>query len=600
MINLPIFTQQMHQISDIKASLMPLSFCDPLIVNISLVQNFLNYRLIQLIIALCLLLIGIVAGIIITKKNLIPLVNNKCGAIPICKVPSPSEYLLSEILETLNAFSTPLDLLSEIEFDKKKQYYMNMLNNLLNKSNSIVEQLLFYETSKRQTINPILIEGNLVDFISGCIKGRQEDFEKHLITTKVFSPSTPVNAWYAPSALKAVINILISTCIKFAQHKSSFHIRNLYLGSNFFEIKFTYSGVTLPQEFCNILQVKSKEFNGEKTFSISPELFHFGLSKILTDSISAKLAIRQNNSQTSIILTFPTKLENFAQFDLINEIRKSNNKVNTNKGDNINYVAAKVQDLEYGGSDISILVVEDDESIRNMLINELNNYYITIEASNGQEGWDLCRRILPDIIISDLKMPKLNGLEFCELVKNTQETNHIPFILLTVQDSTESRVKGLKQGADSYIIKPFKLDEVKLRIKNILKLRDQQKAIFLREFNINTDGSNDEPGENSFLKRSIDVIYKNINNEDFGPDEFAKEMAVSRALLYKKIHSVSGFSVSIFIRKIRMKKAVELLKSESLSIAEISYKVGFSDPSFFSKCFKEEYKVSPSKYRENR
>jgi YesN/AraC family two-component response regulator len=243
-----------------------------------------------------------------------------------------------------------------------------------------------------------------------------------------------------------------------------------------------------------------------------------------------------------------------------------------------------------------LLVVDDNQDIRSFIKQSLGESYYIYEAENGEQALKIAKKIIPNIIITDLMMPVMDGVAFCNKIKSTQETSHIPVIMLTAKMSQEWEIEGLKTGADAYIRKPFDMELLELKIKNILKQREEMRRRFNREITLQPNEITVTSVDERFLKKAIEVIEKHMANTEFNVELFVKEMALSRSNLYLKIKELTGFSSSEFIRNIRLKRAMQLLEQSDLSVKEIMYMTGFNTASYFSKCFKKQFGEIPSKY----
>jgi YesN/AraC family two-component response regulator len=244
----------------------------------------------------------------------------------------------------------------------------------------------------------------------------------------------------------------------------------------------------------------------------------------------------------------------------------------------------------------TLLIVEDNKELQNYLFNYFNDIYNVIIASNGIEGLELTMKHNPNIIISDLMMPKMNGVEMCKKIKTDINTSHIPVIILTAKSGLENEKEGLETGADEFILKPFNIENLKLRIENILRTKQSWVKKFRSDSGSNTWKELSNKLDQNFLEKSINIIKKNIDNPDFSVEIFAIEIGMSRSALFKKLKAITGQSTSEFIRIVRLKKAAKLLKSAEYSITEVIFMVGFSDPKYFRTCFKKLFGKNPSEY----
>ena len=250
--------------------------------------------------------------------------------------------------------------------------------------------------------------------------------------------------------------------------------------------------------------------------------------------------------------------------------------------------------------DHTVLIVDDNADVRAYLRNILQNQYQINEAADGQQGLTLANEIVPDLIVSDVMMPVMNGLEFCHRVKDNTATSHIPVILLTARAMSHHQIEGYESGADAYITKPFSADLLLARISNLLASRIKLKALFTATNKSEGNGSVTENTneqvikEDAFFKKFRDFVEHNMTDSDLSVETIGAELGLSRVQLYRKIKALTGLSPVELLRKARLQKAKELIKSTDKTIAEVAYEVGFTAPSYFTKCFKEEFGISPS------
>jgi len=243
-----------------------------------------------------------------------------------------------------------------------------------------------------------------------------------------------------------------------------------------------------------------------------------------------------------------------------------------------------------------MLIVEDNMDVRQFIRSHFNSYYKIIEANNGAEGLTRATEAVPDIIISDIIMPNMDGYELCKRLKNDERTSHIPILLLTAMHSKEHELKGLATGANDYITKPFDVSVLQAKVENLLSIRDSMKERFASTMVLEPTNIVITSPDERFLKKAIDVVEANMSDSEMDIEGFAQKVGVSRMQLYRKLHALTDMTVKEFIRHIRLKRATQLLVQQKLNISEIAYEVGFKDLSHFRKCFKREYGMSAKEY----
>jgi DNA-binding response OmpR family regulator len=241
----------------------------------------------------------------------------------------------------------------------------------------------------------------------------------------------------------------------------------------------------------------------------------------------------------------------------------------------------------------TILIVEDNVDLRNYLKNELKNEYKVIVAENGQVGLDLALQKFPDLILTDVIMPVMNGLDLCKNIKTNLKTSHIPLLMLSAKELIKDKLEGIDSGADMYLSKPFDMSILKSSLAQLITSRQ---IMFNKFYNGITKNANAKTTtlDNEFIQKTLSFINENISETELSVEILASKVFLSRSQLYRKIKTLTGVSVNEFIRNVRLEKAKELIKLGNNNINEIGYKVGFSSPSYFTKCFKEKFGYLPT------
>ena len=243
----------------------------------------------------------------------------------------------------------------------------------------------------------------------------------------------------------------------------------------------------------------------------------------------------------------------------------------------------------------TVLVIDDNTDIRQYERTLLQDEYVVLEAADGKEGLAVALKEVPDLVICDVMMPVMDGLEFTKQLKTNTATSHIPVIMLTAKNLEEHRAEGYEHGADSYITKPFHSKVLLARIENLLRQRQLLKHLYqgTKETEKEISESHLEDRDKQFLKQLQAIIQKNLSDSEFGVEDMGQQIGLSRVQLYRKVKAMTGSSVVDLLRKARLAKARRLLETRSMSVSEVAYEVGFSAPSYFTKCFKEEYGMLP-------
>ncbi len=246
----------------------------------------------------------------------------------------------------------------------------------------------------------------------------------------------------------------------------------------------------------------------------------------------------------------------------------------------------------------TILIVDDNEDIRSYLRVLLAGQYYVIEASDGQNGLRLAKESVPDLIVSDVMMPVMDGLTFCSKIKEDEVTSHIPVILLTARSDESQRIEGYEHGADAYITKPFNDHLLLVRISNLLQARRQKKNDEAKQMLSAEDIQTDEPGERMFLERFKKAAKSHIGDANLRMDDLGSELSLSKVQMYRKVKALTGKTPAEVLREMRMQKAYSLLKQTDKTISEVAAEVGFSIPGYFSACFKKQFGINPTELRD--
>ncbi len=243
-----------------------------------------------------------------------------------------------------------------------------------------------------------------------------------------------------------------------------------------------------------------------------------------------------------------------------------------------------------------VLIIEDNEEVRDFIRLCLEQDYTILIAQNGKEGWEQAITILPDLIITDIMMPEMDGNELCRNLKEDERVSHIPVIMLTAKAAVEQQVEGLENGADVYLTKPFSIQVLQSYIKALLKSKKLQQQHYSQKVFLEPTAVEIGTVDKKFMERLMGVIEQKMDDADFGIEDLAREIGMSKAVLYKKFNALVHIPIGEFIKTLRLKKAALLLEHDSFNISEVAWQVGFSDRKYFSKEFKKYFGKSPSEY----
>ncbi|MGM9747359.1 MAG: two-component regulator propeller domain-containing protein [Candidatus Cryptobacteroides sp.] len=317
------------------------------------------------------------------------------------------------------------------------------------------------------------------------------------------------------------------------------------------------------------------------------------LSKYIVNHHKGQISVESRlNFGSKFKVTLQKGSSRFADSEINLDYRNSDDLSNYEPIDKFKDVVRTEQEAK----DVTILVVDDNDQLRKYLYELLSTEYNVLTADNGMRAYEIAIAEQPDLILSDIVMPQMSGIELCRRIKENESTSHILVVLLTARDLVSSEIDSWKTGADGFITKPFHIGVLLSRIENLICSRDKMRKLFNSTVEVNPSQVTVVTSEERLVKKCLDAIEANIDDPDFGVEELSAAVGISRAQLYRKISSITGLSTIQFIRSIRLKRAAQILSQDDSSVSDVMYAVGFNSLSYFSKLFKEEFGCMPKEY----
>jgi signal transduction histidine kinase/ligand-binding sensor domain-containing protein/DNA-binding response OmpR family regulator len=322
------------------------------------------------------------------------------------------------------------------------------------------------------------------------------------------------------------------------------------------------------------------------------------LTKNLVDIHYGDIQVKSEKWQgTTFTVAIPIEKENYESKEIVDSLYAENNfmaPLNTLE----DWKEIKNEKEEKKGSQKmpAVLIVEDNSDVRLYIKEEIKSEYHILEAENGKEALVLAQKNNIDLIVSDIMMPEMDGLELCKQMKSNLETSHIPIILLTARTTDNYKLKGLEIGADDYVFKPFNATILSARMKNLIETRKLLKQRFSKELSITPKEVTVTSPDEKFLTKALEIVEKFMTDSEFNVDRLVEEVGMSRSVFYRKLKNLTGQSANDFIKTMRLKRAAQILRQNKLTISEVSYEVGFNDPQYFSKCFSKQFGLTPSQF----
>lgn len=513
--------------------------------------------------------------------------------------------IIHEIRTPLTLIIGPIKILEEEQAsDPWLKRQLEVMKGSTNRLMRLVEQLLDFQKHEMGNVLIRVREMHLEAWLEAIAADFQSYAVSRRIDLEVMPSARPTYLWMDPDEMEKVFHNLLINAFKFTPTGGKIRISTRPGSENHISILVEDNGIGISAEetdriFRRFYQAGNPHNQG---FGIGLALcksiveLHHGT--IVAESAEAGKA---ENSFTRFVITLPLgkdayRPEEITDWkDLPAPLRRDFPSEENLSPDQAG-TAPGAADKAPGGVPL-ILVIEDQDDIRSYLRDLLSGRYEIAEAANGAAGWELASTILPDLIISDISMPFMDGIALTNLVKTDERTNHIPVILLTAYDSLQQQLKGLEKGADDYIAKPFHPKVLLTRVRNLLRIREELKEKFRHKVRLEPTEPDASPHPDSiFLQKLMQVIEDNISNPEFNLAGLVLEMGMSRPVLFRKIKMLTDCSVMDLVRSVRMKKAEMLLKQKTMSVSEVAFAVGFNDPKYFSKSFRSQFGKTPSDY----
>tara|TARA_R110002012_G_scaffold283304_1_gene473507 strand:- start:24730 stop:28725 length:3996 start_codon:yes stop_codon:yes gene_type:complete len=502
-------------------------------------------------------------------------------------------------------FRTPLTLilspLTELvqreDFSAKISYQLNSIERNTKRLLNLINQLLDFRKADHGLLKLSVAEGNFVRFASEVFLYFKEAAKAKNISYKFKSNFEEINFLFDRNKMEIVLCNLISNAIKYCDSGDAI-VLEISQEENGCHISLKDTGLGMNSENLDKIFDRFYQIQSAETARVVGSGLGLSFSKKIVELHNGEIKVKSklNKGTTFSIL-------------LSMDVNLYQNNLDTSflKTDDISaYTTNKINLLPVGSHptahEHSILIIEDNFEIREYLKSLLFDFYDVIEARNGQEGYEVATREMPDLIISDVMMPEKDGITLCKELKNQITTSHIPIILLTARTSTVFEISGLQTGADDYVTKPFNPNVIKARIVSLLENRKKLREHLLNKvrFEPTTSEIDFEDPENAFIQKAILLVEKNLQNQEFGIEIMVNELFMSQSTLYRKIKSLTGLSLTGFIRSIRLKKGAQIILSSDMKLSHVAYEVGFNDYKHFKKSFKAQFNCLPSEYKQKK
>lgn len=504
-----------------------------------------------------------------------------------------------ELLTPLTIISCMIDDIETMTKQKVAQFGIMRANT--NRLKRLLQQVLDFRKMESGNMKLRVTNGDISSFIRDiCYNNFGPLLEKKKIQFLFESEPVQIFGYFDADKVDKIIYNLLSNALKYTPEGGEIKVclkrlRQDNISSVSIVIKDSGVGI-LPEEISKIFTrfYNNKKIETGQTNGIGLSLTH-DLVEIHYGKISVDSKLNEGSVFTVIL---PLDKSVFSETELDNGLIGV---INDSDKNNMESNSQDIIELEEfpEKENVNLLLIEDNEDILYALKNILQKRYNILTATNGSIALNIIKDNDIDIIVSDVMMPEMDGLEFCRKIKSDINTSHIPVLLLTAKNSVEDRIECYDAGADGYISKPFDIKLLKSRINNFLTNRQEKQKEFKSNAEINISTLNYPSLDEEFLNKAVKIIEEHLADTSFDVDIFAEKMNMSKSSLYRKIKTMTGLPPNEFIRNIRLKHACLMLKDKAISISEVAYSVGFTDPRYFATCFKTEFEMTPTEYQKS-
>ncbi len=516
-----------------------------------------------------------------------------------------------EIRTPLTLILGPLENLLRQRKDEPRLYHKLLgIKHNADRLLRLVNQIIDFRKQETGKLNLHAAEGNIIKFIREIKLSFNDQAESRGIDFELQTDLSELKVWYDRDELEKVFYNLISNAFNHTPNDGRISV-SISAGptindgpkNEYVRIDVEDSGEGIPADkldkiFDRFYQVDKQgltEYGSGIGLALSRGIVSMHSGEI---KVTSRQSEPGQKSGTCFSVYLPLGNGHFSEDQIIHDFKDSEAIEHylrfTDTAEKLEF-----DEHEYHlqqGTTFHLLIVEDNSEIRHFLKEMLGSEYLVLEAPDGEAAWEMAIKEIPDLIISDIIMPGIDGIELCRQLKTDERTSHIPVILLTARTALVHKVTGLETGADEYVTKPFNITVLKLQIRNLIKSREKMRRRFTKEMMLQPANIEISSPDEKFLRRSVEILEANLEDHEFNVEKMALEIGMSRPVLYRKLKALTGLKAVDFIREFRLKKAAMFLEQQKLSVSEVAYKVGFNDPKYFSKSFKKQFGMSPTDF----
>ena len=498
-------------------------------------------------------------------------------------------------------FRTPLtliknpveDQLAEPDLNDAGRNRMEMIDRNADRLLSLVEELLDLAKIDAGSMSLKVKEVAISTFMKTLTPSYEYAATKKGLQFKTFLPQELIQGWCDPDVLEKIISNLLGNAIKYTPQNGDIQFS---LSSNKEEAVIVVKNTVNKGQIIDSKKVFERFYRSEE--KIYGAGIGLALVKELVELHHGTIISEQENNHVSFEVRIPVHKQAYSKKEINSvEISDSNPRNKAAFIDSL-YTTAAINESKIDKNEPLLLIVEDNEELAELIQAQFKEQYQVLVCKNGIEGIEVATKYIPDLIISDVMMPLKDGIELAETLKTDERTSHIPIILLTAKAEEKDKLQGVETGADDYITKPFNKKVLSARVQNLIEERAKLRRKYSQEVVLHPKEMAITSEDEKFLQKLQDIIDNHLTDSEFNAEAFSREVNMSRMQLHRKLKGLLGITATEFIRTERLKMAAHLLTQSKVSVSEVVYAVGFNEPSYFTKCFKEVYGVSPKAFTE--
>ena len=515
-----------------------------------------------------------------------------------------NQHKLRFFINISHEFRTPLTLIigqmemllqvpnfAPLIYNKILRVYKNGLQ-----LRELITELLDFRKQEQGHMKIKVRQQNIVDFLYENYLLFCEYALRRKIEFKFHKTCDTILVWYDAKQFQKVVNNMLSNAFKYTADGGEVAL-SVRKGKGTVIVEVTDNGCGIEEK--DQQRIFDRFYQSDRTLSSTGTGIGVGLalSKGIVELHHGSIEVFSTvNEGTTFVISLPLGCEHFVEGEIVNEECQDFVPVEQKR---MKYEAMEeVAAVEEDGQEHKVLIVEDETDLRNMLVDIFRPYYTIITAENGEKALEAIEKEMPDLVLTDVLMPGISGIELCKKIKENVDTCHIPVMLLTARTAIEHKLEGLQTGADDYITKPFDVNILLSRCKNLINNRMMLQEKYGKQPQKTSQILATTPADKEFMDRAMKVIEEHLDDSEFNMNVFAREMGIARTKLFSKLKAIANQTPNDLVLSVRMKKAASMLRDNpELNITEISDRLGFCSSRYFSRCFKEKYNLTPQAYR---